>query len=235
MAVIGGRVLIVDDEPGIRALCARVLSREGYQVMLASSGDEGLRRLEAEGADLAIIDVMMPGRSGIDVCEAIRHTDGISAVPVLFLTARDDIADKAAGFAVGGDDYLTKPFDVRELVMRVRALLRRQPAAPARCETVELSVSGLKLDPRRQVATTREGTARLTPMETSLLAHLMSEPGCVFSSEGLLRQVWGYPPGSGSKALVRAHVRNIRAKIEPDPANPRHLVSVGRSGYRVGS
>lgn len=233
--MVGGRILVVDDDAGIRALCGRVLSREGYHVLLASCGEEGLRRLLAEGADLVIIDVMMPGQSGIELCETIRHTEGISGVPVLFLTARNDIADKAAGFAVGGDDYLTKPFDVRELAMRVRALLRRQSAPVARFDSVELTVGGLKLDPRRQVATTTEGSTRLTPMETSLLAHLMSEPGCVFSSEGLLRQVWGYPPGSGSKALVRAHVRNIRAKIEPDPANPRHLMSVGRSGYRVGS
>ena len=233
--MIGGRVLVVDDDPGIRALCARVLSREGYQVLLASGSDDGQRRLEREGADLAIIDVMMPGRTGTELCGTIRHTDGISAVPVLFLTARNDIADKAAGFAVGGDDYLTKPFDVRELVMRVGALLRRQQTSDPRYDATELTVSGLTLDPRRQVAITTERSAQLTPMETALLAHLMSQPGCVFSSEGLLRQVWGYPPGSGSKALVRAHVRNIRAKIELDPANPRHLVSVGRSGYRVGS
>ena len=233
--MISGRVLVVDDDPGIRSLCSRALAREGYQIMLAGSGDEGLRRLESEGADLVILDVMMPGRSGIELCEAIRHTDGISSVPVLFLTARNDIADKAAGFAVGADDYLTKPFDVRELAMRVRALLRRQlvPSAPS-C-AVELAVSDLKLDARRQIVTTRQGSVQLTPVETLLLAHLMSQPGCVFSSEGLLRQVWGYPPGSGSKALVRAHVRNIRAKIEPDPANPSHLVSVGRSGYRVGT
>ena len=230
--MIGGRVLVVDDDPGIRTLCARVLSREGFQVMLASSGDDGLRRLVASGADVAVIDVMMPGRSGIDLCAAIRHTDGISDLPVLFLTARSDIADKAAGFAVGADDYLTKPFDVRELAMRVRALLRRPGAATTRLDSMELAVSGLKLDPRRQVATTIQGSARLTPVETSLLARLMSQPGCVFSSEGLLRQVWGYPPGSGSTAQVRAHVRNIRAKIEPDPRHPQYILTVHGMGYK---
>lgn len=225
----------MDDDSGIRGLCGRALSREGYQVLLAREADEGLRRLRDEGADLAVIDVILPGINGFELCQRIRHTERISAVPVLFLTARDDITDKAAGFAAGGDDYLTKPFDPRELVMRVRALLRRD--APADCcgGQRQRSVSGLQLDPRRLTATTLDGTTQLTPVETALLAFLMSQPGCVFSSEGLLNQVWGYPPGSGSKALVRAHVRNIRAKIEPDPRKPRYLLSVGRSGYKVGT
>jgi len=227
-------ILVVEDDAQVRRLCAQALTEQGYQVVPARNGSGALQRAREEPPHLAIIDVIMPGMNGFELCQSMRATPGLSGLPILFLTAKGNIVDKAAGFAVGGDDYLTKPFDVRELVMRVRALLRRaSPAWPA-SEPQELIVDGLRLDRGRFTLTTPEKTVLLTSMELALMACLMSHPGQPHASERLLQEAFGYPPGVGSTDLVRRHIRNIREKIEPAPSAPRYLRTVQRHGYAVG-
>jgi len=227
------RILVVDDESQVRALCGRVLSTEGYQVSVARDGLDALNRAQQDAPDLVILDVLMPGMDGVELCQRLRAAPGFSSVPVLFLTAKLDITDKAAGFAVGADDYLTKPFDVRELLMRVRALLRR--AAPSQeSGPKELKVGELLIDRQSFTITTPEKTVPLTRTEFDLVYYLMSHPSQVYSPEKLLNAVWGYPPGIGSGDPVRAHIKNIRKKIEPDRGVPRYLRTVKGHGYTVG-
>jgi len=227
-------VLVVDDDAQVRALCAQILTEEGYQVVATRSGSEALQRAREVSPHLAIVDVIMPGMNGIELCQSLRATPDLPGLPILFLTAKRDIVDKAAGFAVGGDDYLTKPFDVRELVMRVRALLRRaSPAWPA-SEPQKLIIDQLELDRGRFTLTTPEKTVLLTPIELDLMAFLMSRPGQPYTSDKLLQQALGYPFGVGTTDLVRRHICNIREKIEPDPSAPRYLHTVQRLGYAVG-
>lgn len=225
------RILIVDDEPQVRAMCAQALTGEGYDVLVARNGSDALQRAREESPQLAIIDVVMPGMDGIELCRSLRSTSGLSHLPILFLTAKRDITDKAAGYAVGGDDYLTKPFDIRELVMRVRALLRRASPTWFESEPRELTAGELRLDCNRFTVTTPEKTALLTPREFELMYYLMKYPGQVHSSEKLLQRVWGYPDSVGSSDLVRRHIKNIREKIEPDPSTPRYILTVRHHGY----
>jgi DNA-binding response OmpR family regulator len=154
-------------------------------------------------------------------------------LPILLLTAKQDITDKAAGFAVGADDYLTKPFDIRELLMRVRAVLRRASAARSAPQPRELIVGDLRLDCHRGTITTPDRTTMLTPTELDLMSYLMTYPGQFHSPVKLLEEVWGYPPGFGASTLVRRHVKNIRDKIEPDPSAPLYVRTVRSHGYMV--
>lgn len=227
-------ILVVDDEPQIRALCVQALAGEGYEVLVARNGCEALQRAREGRPNLAIIDVLMPGMDGIELCRSMRATPNLSDLPILFLTAKKDITDKAAGFAVGADDYLTKPFDIRELVMRVRALLRRASPTWPESEPGELIVGELRLNRGKRTITTPQKTILLTPVEYDLMHYLMSHSGQVHSSAELLQEVWGYPDGMSSKDLVRHHIKNIREKIEPDPSAPRYIRTVPRHGYTVG-
>ncbi len=226
------RVLVVDDQAQVRALCLRALAKEGYQVSLARDGADALNRAEQDAPNLVIIDVVMPGMDGVELCRRLRAGSGLSSVPILFLTAKQDIIDKAVGFAVGADDYLTKPFDVRELLMRARALLRRPPLSPE-LGPMELTVGQLRIDRHSFTVATPDKTVSLTPTEFDLLYYLMSHPQQVHSSEKLLCAVWGYVSSVGSGDPVRTHIRNIRKKIEPDGAAPRYLRTVKRRGYTV--
>jgi DNA-binding response OmpR family regulator len=226
------RVLVVDDQAQVRALCLRALTGEGYQVSLARDGADALNRAEQDAPNLVIIDVVMPGMDGVELCRRLRAASGLSGVPILFLTAKQDIIDKAVGFAVGGDDYLTKPFDVRELLMRARALLRRPPLSQE-LGPIELTVGQLRIDRHSFTVATPDKTVSLTPTEFDLLYYLMSHPQQVHSSEKLLCAVWGYASSVGSGDPVRTHIRNIRKKIEPDGAAPRYLRTVKRRGYIV--
>jgi len=228
------RILIVDDEPQVRAMCAQALTGEGYDVMVARNGSDALQRAREESPQLAIIDVIMPGMDGIELCRSLRSSDGLSNLPILFLTAKGDITDKATGYAVGGDDYLIKPFDIRELLMRVRALLRRASPTWLESEPRELTAGELRLDCSRFTVASPEKTALLTPREFELMYYLMKHPGQVHSSEKLLQRVWGYPDRVGSSDLVRRHMKNIRDKIEPDPSAPHYIRTVRRHGYIVG-
>lgn len=227
-------ILVVDDDYGVASTVERALLLEGYQVMVARNGRQALEYVAARMPDMAVIDIVMPEMSGIELCQKLRMIPGLVSMPILFLTAKQAITDKAAGFGAGADDYLIKPFDVQELVMRVRALLRRVSPAWKAAEPAEVVVGSLRLDRHKFTITTPEKTALLTPVEFDLLFYLMSHPGRVFAPDKLLQAVWGYPPGSGSTDLVRVHVKNIREKIEKNSSSPEYLRTVPRHGYTVG-
>ncbi len=227
-------ILVVDDDYGVASIVERALLMEGYQVTVARNGRQALEHVAARMPDMAVIDIVMPEMSGIELCQKLRMIPGLVSMPILFLTAKQAITDKAAGFGAGADDYLIKPFDVQELVMRVRALLRRVSPAWKAAEPAEVVVGSLRLDRHKFTITTPEKTALLTPVEFDLLFYLMSHPGQVFAPDKLLQAVWGYPPGSGSTDLVRVHVKNIREKIEKNSSSPEYLRTVPRHGYTVG-
>jgi DNA-binding response OmpR family regulator len=225
-------VLVVDDEVPVALAIERSL-RGHHQVRVANSGAEALKTARRAPPDLIILDIIMPGMDGLQVCREMRQDPLLQSVPVLFLTARGRVDDRVEGFEVGGDDYMVKPFDVRELLMRVRAILRRsmpQEKAPV-CE--ELTVGPLRLDCQKYQISNGEKAVLLTPVEFDLAYHLMSHPGEVFSSERLLRELWDYPSDTGSPDLVRMHIRNLRLKIEPLPRTPRYLLTVARHGYTI--
>jgi two-component system, OmpR family, response regulator RpaA len=176
---------------------------------------------------------MMPGMSGIEVCRHLRANPQLAPIPILFLTARGEIADKIEGFEAGADDYLTKPFDLRELELRVKALLRRSLTGGEQEAAERLEVGALTLDCRTFEISTPQRTILLSPVEFELLHFLMKSPGKVFSADQLLQQVWGYPAGTGMPDLVRVHIKNLRDKIEPAPSTPIYLKNVLRRGYMI--
>ena len=228
------RVLIVEDEESLARTIAYNLRRQGYQVETASDGERALELALAGQPDLLVLDLMLPGMDGFDVCRRIRRT---SAVPVLMLTARDDEIDRVVGLEIGADDYMTKPFSMRELVARVKAMLRRRELlqeeirhadAPAR-DTItagELTLSRAT----RQVAL-RDQPVRLKPKEFDLLEFLMRNRERVYSAAQLLEHVWGYTYTRDTRT-VSVHVRGIRRKIEDDPSNPTRIETVRGVGYR---
>ena len=232
---MGAVVLVVDDEVDVAEVIGRTLGRAGYEVRLAYRGAEALDIIRREHPDVIVLDWMMPGMSGVDVCRYIRANPDIAKTPVLFLTARADIRDKRAAYDALGDDYLTKPCDFEELELRVRALLRRSRGGDHVTPTDRVQVGDLVLDCISFEVRTPETSQMLTPVEFDLMQFLMSSPDRVFSAEQLLQEVWGYPPGTGLPDLVRVHVRNVRAKIEPDPSAPTYLRTKLRRGYLVSS
>lgn len=226
-------ILVVDDEERVALSIERSL-QPYYQVRVAYNGTDALKIARRINPNLVILDIMMPGMDGLEVCREIRSDPILQAVPILFLTARGRVEDKIEGFEAGADDYLTKPFDVRELVLRVKAILQRtsrQQEEKAPADTI--SVGKLVLNCQNYQLTTDEKTILLTPVEFDLMYHLMSHPGQVFSGERLLRELWDYPSDTGSPDLVRMHVRNLRLKIEPDSRNPRFILTVPRHGYTI--
>jgi DNA-binding response OmpR family regulator len=172
----------------------------------------------------------MPEMSGFEVCRRLRATPSLAAVPVIFLTARGALADRLEGFDVGADDYVVKPFDLRELEVRVQAVLRR---AQPHVATDVLQVGELKLDLRSREASIGAKTSLLTPTEFTLLEYMMRRPSEVLPTHRLLEDVWDYPPGVGDPALVRMHIRNLREKLEENPSEPRWILTVGRQGYLI--
>ncbi len=226
-------ILVVDDDEDVAETVERSLQRAGYAVRVAHRGAKALDMARERQPDLVILDIMMPGMTGVEVCRHFRANPDWGEVPILALTAKSEIGDKITVFGVGVDDYLTKPFDLRELELRVKALLRRshrgQQEAVAEC----VEVGPLVLDCRTYEISTPECKVLLTPVEYGLMKHLMGSPGRVFSAEQLLQQVWDYPPGTGMPDLVRVHIKNIREKIEPHPRQPRYLKNILRRGYTV--
>jgi two-component system, OmpR family, response regulator ResD len=219
-------VLVVDDEPIVRDVVVRYLEREGYETLAAGDGDRARELLEQHSPNLVVLDVMLPGTDGLELCRWIRaHSD----LPVIMLTARGEEADRIVGLELGADDYVTKPFSPRELTARVRTVLRRsQPAA----ETDERLV----FDDLAVNASTREVTkagkpVRLTMREFDLLWFLASHPRRVFSRDHLMNRVWGYSAAVDT-GTVTVHVRRLREKIEDDPSRPRFLQTVWGVGYR---
>jgi two-component system OmpR family response regulator len=224
----GKTILIIEDEAALVAALTYNLRREGFGVASAGDGVEGLRLARDKRPALVILDLMLPGMDGIDVCRRLRSQ---STVPILILTAKSDEVDKIVGLEVGADDYMTKPFSVRELLARVRALLRRvemeQNAAPP--DVVELA--GLHLDLRGRQATKGGRDLALKPKEFDLVTFLARHPRQVFSREQLLDEVWGFE-FAGTSRTVDVHVRWLRQKIEDDPGRPAHLLTVRGSGYK---
>jgi DNA-binding response OmpR family regulator len=224
---VGTRILTVEDDERIRAAVKLALEDEGWTVDEAASGEEAVIRFSRQPADVVLIDIMLPGIDGFELCRTLRRT---SDVPVVMVTARSDTHDVVAGLEAGADDYLTKPFAPKELSARIRALLRRvRPANPSHPRLV---FGDLEIIPD-EGKVTRAGTeVHLTKTEFRLLCELAENPGRVFSREMLLDKVWGYDY-FGDGRLVDVHVRRLRTKVEADPANPRHVVTVRGLGYRL--
>ncbi|HET6834613.1 MAG TPA: response regulator transcription factor [Acidimicrobiales bacterium] len=224
---VGTRILSVEDDERIRTAVKLALEDEGWSVEEADTGEEALNSFQRQPADVVLIDIMLPGIDGFDVCRAIRRT---SDVPIVMVTARADTHDVVAGLEAGADDYLTKPFAPKELSARIRALLRRARATDA--TATHLRFGDLEIIPDE--GTVRRGgeEIHLTKTEFRLLVELASSPGRVFSREVLLERVWGYGY-FGDGRLVDVHVRRLRTKVEADAANPRHVVTVRGLGYKL--
>jgi DNA-binding response OmpR family regulator len=226
----GQRILIVDDEPRILEVVATYLRRDGYQVETAADGDTARRGLAEFKPDLVVLDLMLPAVSGFEVLNDIRR-DG--DLPVILLTARAEESDRVAGLELGADDYVVKPFSPRELVARVRTVLRRSTARPPLSGPYEYD--GIAIDVARRVAMVEEERVELTAKEFDLLAFLVAHPLQVFSRGDLLDQVWGSSPEWQDPATVTVHVRRIRQKIEANTQDPRWIQTVWGVGYRLGS
>jgi DNA-binding response OmpR family regulator len=230
MAEHRDQVLIVEDDPQVRDVVRRYLERDGLAVQVAGTGTEGLELARRTRFDLILLDVMLPGISGLEVCRILRDVDG-SDVPIIMLTALDDTDDRIAGLQSGADDYIGKPFSVKELALRVESVLRRSRSGPSTVTTDEpLSDGDLVVDPVARTALRGGEPLRLTTRELDLLVFLLRHPGVVHSRADLLTQVWGWDFGDHSTVTV--HVKRLRHKIEPTPAEPRRIVTVYGLGYR---
>lgn len=232
--VHGRRVLVVEDEPHIRELVTLHLGLEGMSVTEVAAGDEAIRRAESEPFDLVVLDLMLPRVDGMAVCRAIRRHSTNGDVPILMLTARREESDKVLGLESGADDYLAKPFGVRELVARARALLRR-PRASRMTQTLDLKAvveaGPLRLDAARREARLNDQVVDLTPHEFDVLHILMSHPGVVFTREMLLERVWSNDTHVTERS-VDTLVKRIRQKIESDTKEPRLILTVWGTGYK---
>ena len=218
-------VLVVDDEPIVRDVVVRYLRRDGYDTREAATGDEARRIVEAEQPALVVLDVMLPGTDGLELCRWIRARNEL---PVIMLTARGDETDRIVGLELGADDYVTKPFSPRELAVRVRNVLRRAPAAPTRGS---VAFGDFTIEPGARELSRDGEQLKLTAKEFDLLWFLVSHPRRVFSREQLMDRVWGYSSAVDT-GTVTVHIRRLREKIERDPSRPRFLETVWGVGYR---
>ena len=222
------RVLVVDDELMVRDVLSRYLLREGFAVDMAEDGERALAVFTANPPDLVLLDLMLPRIDGLEVFRRIRAA---APTPVIMLTARGEVTDRIVGLEVGADDYVTKPFSPREVVARVRAVLRRASSERVSSEIDEIVHGDLRIDLRRHEVSVRGRPVRLTRKEFDLLTALASAPGTTFSRSRLLEDVWDFA-WHGDAATVTVHARRLREKIEDDPSHPRHLVTVWGVGYR---
>ena len=221
------RILIVEDEVSFSDPLSYLLRKEGYDVVVAETGPAGLAEFDASGADLVLLDLMLPGLSGVDVCRGLRQR---SSVPVIMLTAKDSEIDKVVGLEIGADDYVTKPYSSRELLARVKAVLRRL-AEPEELLPATLEAGPVRMDVERHTVSV-EGRATALPLkEFELLEMLLRNCGRVLTRMQLIDRVWGSDYVGDTKTLD-VHVKRLRAKIEPDPANPVHIVTVRGLGYK---
>jgi len=253
-------ILLIEDDAIVARTIERSLRGNEFHVTFASSGIEGLKIARRQTVDLVILDIIMPGMDGYAVCREMRSDSLLVNIPILFLTAKVKDEDKIAGFLAGADDYLCKPFNVDELILRIRAILRRvkfrsvstekierEPEIPVIPETPlvikevskktgrhELKVGEYVLNVRTyELLTPEKGKIRLTPVQFDLLYHLMSHPGEIFSPSRLLDEVWDYPSDAGSPDLVRVHIKNLRERIEGDPRTPKFIQTVPGYGYTI--
>lgn len=226
-------ILLVDDDTAVLRALSRVLERSGHTTSTATNGAAAWKLITQQRPDLLILDIMMPQMSGIEVCRRVRADPFVAKMPILFLTAKGQPNDIAQGLDAGADDYLVKPFRNAELPARIRALLRRAPGGPLDPESDVLVVGDLQLHARRLEVCIDNHTVQLTAIEHQLMHYLMLHAGRPISAPQLLQDVWQYPPGTGDPILVRVHIGNIRAKIEPSPTRPRYIVNVRGRGYAL--
>jgi two-component system response regulator MtrA len=222
------RILIVEDDPAIAAFVQTALEREGFETEMVQRGDTALARVEVISPDLILLDLMLPGLDGLQVCQALRRRS--QYIPIIMLTAKDDDVDKIVGLEMGADDYITKPFKIRELLARIRALLRLvQHSAGSDSRSLRYGSLEINLEGR---TVRRDGQpVSLSPKEFDLLALLASKPRRVFGRETLLERVWGYDY-VGETRTVDVHIQRLRQKIEADPHEPRFLLTVRSIGYK---
>jgi len=224
---MNARILVVDDDTALAEMIGIVLQAEGYDTVTCADGSEALEVFRAEEPDLVLLDLMLPGLDGIEVCRLIRAESG---VPIVMLTAKSDTIDVVTGLEAGADDYVPKPFKPKELVARVKTRLRRTTAP----QTERLTIGDLVIDVAGHQVTRGDEVIPLTPLEFDLLLALARKPWQVFSREVLLEQVWGYRHAADTR-LVNVHVQRLRAKVERDPENPQVVVTVRGVGYRAGN
>lgn len=220
------KILVVDDDPAINEMLTIVLEAEGFQTSSVTDGAEAVPAFRSFDPDLILLDLMLPGMNGIDICREIRKE---SAVPVVMLTAKTDTVDVVLGLESGADDYITKPFKPKELVARIRARLRRTDETPADV----FEVGDLTVDVPQHTVTRGDEEIQLTPLEFDLLVEMARKPNQVYSREELLESVWGYRNASDTR-LVNVHVQRLRSKIEHDPENPEIILTVRGVGYKTG-
>ncbi|HYM01079.1 MAG TPA: response regulator transcription factor [Blastocatellia bacterium] len=224
---MGKRILLVEDEPGVALTLTDRLASERYEVDVAEDGLAGLRKALAAGYDLILLDIMLPGKGGFEVCREIRQSGVMT--PILMLTARDHTAEKVLGLKLGADDYVVKPFDMLELLARIEALLRRAAARQSAPQTVVFGSVQVDID---KVEVLREGEpVDLSAQEFKLLQYFVEHQQVVLSRNILLDEVWGYD-AIPSTRTVDVHVAGLRQKLEPDPRRPRHIITVHRLGYK---
>ncbi|TKJ29040.1 MAG: DNA-binding response regulator [Chloroflexi bacterium B3_Chlor] len=220
------KVLVVDDDPGIVKLVRAYLEQDGFQVLAAYDGKKAMQIARHDKPDLVVLDLMLPEMDGWDVCRALRKE---SDVPIVMLTARVEESDKLVGLELGADDYVTKPFSPRELVARVRAVLRRVQGLPPKPERI--SRGDITVDLSRHAVTVGGESVSLTPTEFDLLATLMQDAGRAFTRSQLLEQTQGYAY-EGYERTIDVHIKNLRQKIETDPRNPQHIMTIYGVGYK---
>lgn len=220
------KILVVDDDPAISEMLTIVLDAEGFEAKPVTDGLEAIPAFHSYQPDLILLDLMLPGMSGVDICKEIRKE---SAVPIVMLTAKTDTVDVVLGLESGADDYITKPFKPRELVARIRARLRQNVEEPSEV----LEIGDLTIDVPQHIVTRGDTEINLTPLEFDLLVELARKPHQVLTREELLERVWGYRNASDTR-LVNVHVQRLRAKIEHDPENPEIVLTVRGVGYKTG-
>jgi DNA-binding response OmpR family regulator len=224
---VGQRILVVDDDPTVSDVVRRYLERAGFAVTLSGDGPGALAAFDRDRPDLVVLDLMLPGIDGLEVCRRLRAS--APDVPIVMLTALGEEADRVLGLQLGADDYVTKPFSPRELVLRVQSVLRRSVARPTPAPET-LTDGGLVLDTARRIARLDRAELALTVREFDLLAFLMRHPGRAFKRGELLEAVWGWT--FGDQSTVTVHVRRLREKVETDPADPKRILTVWGVGYR---
>jgi DNA-binding response OmpR family regulator len=222
-------ILLVDDEDAVQKLLTFPLEREGFRVLQARDGEDALRRFGGERVDLVVLDLMLPKLDGLEVCRRLRAQ---SSVPIIMLTARDDELDKVVGLEIGADDYITKPFSIREFRSRVRALLRRAALGGQSDGRDVIRANGLAIDLAKRTVTIDDRPVELTYVEFELVRTMASRPGRVFSRQALLEALWG-DYAYREPRTIDVHVRHLREKLEPDPHEPRLIQTVRGVGYRL--
>ena len=222
-----GSVLVVDDDSSLAEMLSIVLRQEGFESRIVTRGDQALEAFRSFKPDLVLLDLMLPGKDGIDVCKEIRAESG---VPIVMLTAKSDTIDVVVGLESGADDYVVKPFKPKELVARIRARVRRNDAPT----NESLTIGDLSIDVAGHSVTRGDEPVNLTPLEFDLLVCLARKPWQVFTREVLLEQVWGYRHSADTR-LVNVHVQRLRSKVEHDPENPEIVVTVRGVGYKAGT